>query len=359
MSDDNNGKFNLSRRKALAGIGAAGAAVGLGGIGTVAQLSDTEANEVTFTAGGIDGLIRTNGGYNGSDIDGASHVSTQTGGDGAETTFSVDFTDVKPGDYGCFNWGIEVRSNAAWVASGINVKSDLDWFNYEPEIQADPNVTSENLWRSNNDGNDGGVQFDGTPLADGEDPPASALEDGELAKNMLVLPYYDGNGYCDFFDETGFNAQTDYAVPGDFWANSEGDAGQFSSQIADGVYLGPQTVEDAAQVQALSTEEWNETTSTLMSASAPSGASVGQGYTMLAGALADGGNTGDNTQPYSALQPGSNLHFGYDWHLPFETGNEIQGDKLELEFTFQFLQERHTTAPDFDGYTPENTSNSS
>jgi len=53
------------------------------------------------------------------------------------------------------------------------------------------------------------------------------------------------------------------------------------------------------------------------------------------------------------LKPGDTLNFGYDFHIPFGVGNEIQGDRCSVKLDFQFIQSRHTEAPDFTSYSPE------
>jgi hypothetical protein len=40
------------------------------------------------------------------------------------------------------------------------------------------------------------------------------------------------------------------------------------------------------------------------------------------------------------------INFGYDWHLPYGVGNEVQGDTLTVDFLFYAVQARHTGLPD-------------
>jgi len=363
MSDDNNGKFNLSRRKALAGIGAAGAAVGLGGIGTVAQLSDTESNAVTFTAGGLDGEITWSGSYNGEPVSDSPHVdmdpSGMTADDGGiygNTSIPIDisFDDVKPGDYGCVNFGIEVQSNAAWVASGLNVVENIDYKNYEPEVGADDQVTSANA------GPEADSEFTATSYDDLE---GEQLTQGELAQNIYALPYYDGDGSCTFFDagSNQFDATNyDGAGPSAFWSNSQkgyelvnGDP-FIDSDDGTEYYLAPRDLVDISQnVNAVDTAHWTSGDGSLGYQTASGGsASVATGSVMLDGSAATDGTTGNNTQGVSPLQPTETLNFGYDFHIPFGTGNEIQGDRASIVLDFAFLQSRHTEAPNFNEFAP-------
>jgi len=325
MSDESNGsKVTLSRRKALAGIGTIGTASALGLGGTYAQFTDTEAESITFTAGGIDGSLTWSGSYNGNKLE--DMVNVDTSGEGVDGT--VHFEDLKPGDYGSFNFGIEVQNNPAWVASCLDYSNNIDYTNFEPEIAADDDVNETNI------GSNGSLA--GEP----------AMTPGELAQNLLVIPYYDSDGSTRFFDSGGMSTEdlpSNFAVPSQFWANS-------ASGSAPEDYLAPRTIADVAgSAGSLSTQMWNG--GDPISIDAPEGASVGDGCVFLDGAQA-GGSSADNTRPVSELQPGDTLYFGYDFHLPFDTGNVAQGDRVDLDFGFNFLQARHTEAPEFGSYDP-------
>jgi predicted ribosomally synthesized peptide with SipW-like signal peptide len=322
MSDE---KFSISRRKALAGLGTIGVAGGLGLGGTYAQFTDTEENSVTFTAGGIDGTIEWSGHYNGNDVTGdLTNVSV---GEGAsDVNGTVHFEDIKPGDFGCVNFKITVQNNPAWVASCLDYSNDIDYKNYEPEIEADDEVST---------------------TGESETP-------GELADNMLTIPYYDSDGSCQFFDQNGVELPDACTVPSGFWSNAENDG----SSGGDDGYLAPRTIADVASSGGWkNTIRWNS--GDQFEIPAPEGASVGEGCVFLDGGQA-GEDSTDNTRTASVLQPGDELYFGYDFHLPFETGNVAQGDRMDLHLGFNFLQARHTEAPNFGSYSPgENTPNDS
>jgi len=335
MSDKDTGsKITLSRRKALAGIGTIGTASALGLGGTYAQFSDTETESVTFTAGGIDGTLSWSGSYNGEDVEShLDNVTTDT--EGSDVGGTVHFSDIKPGDYGSVNFEIEVQNNPAWVASCLDISDNIDHANFEPEIAADGNVTAVNV------NGDGGLSGD------------PATTDGELAQHLLTLPYYDSDGNSQFFDSNGMNTgnlPSDFAVPSEFWSNSEGPNAED--------HLAPKTLKNAAESDgSLNTKEWNG--GEPMSIDAPAGASVGDGCVFLDGGQATQGSS-DNSRGVSELKPGDKLYFGYDFHLPFETGNVIQGDQVDIHFGFNFLQVRHTENPEFGSYSPgSNTPNGS
>lgn len=373
MSEDNNGKFNLSRRKALAGIGAAGAAVGLGGIGTVAQLSDTEDRAVTFTAGGLDGTLAWSGSYNGTTVDGSddgefsSAIDVEpnleaSGYNDRAVPIDIHFDDVKPGDYSCVNFSLEVQDNEAWVASGINVVDNYDYKNFEPEVGADDDLDESDI---NVDPSTGDLTGDAS-MVDGE---------GELAQNIYALPYYDNDANCSFFDSGGFTGDYSGAAPTGFWSNAQTGDGEFDDQgnfsapalpgDLDGIdeskeyVLAPRNLKDISEnLNAIGTALWNDGSNMSIGYQTASGghASLAKGSVMLDGSVPDNGDSGNNSQSVSPLAPGTTLNFGYDFHIPFDVGNEIQGDRCSVKLDFQFIQSRHTEAPDFTSYNPENSS---
>jgi hypothetical protein len=162
---------------------------------------------------------------------------------------------------------------------------------------------------------------------------------GELAENIYTIPYYDSDNECQFFDSNGppSNLPDDFTVPSNFWSNSE-----------EG--LAPRTIKDVATSEgSLNTIQWNS--GDLEEIVAPDGTTVGKGCVFLDGEQAGEGST-DNTREASGLKPGKKLYFGYDFHMPFDTGNVAQGDKMTLDFGFKFLQKRQTDGPNFGTYSP-------
>lgn len=322
MSDK---EFNLSRRKALGAIGSIGVATTLGGLATSAQFTDSEKQSYTFSAGAVDGTLAYSANYNGNQVksmDGGIQ-SYDNVGDGSGVGTSLHLTDVKPGDYGSFLFELTVKGNPAWVASCVGYKNNHDWNQYEPEMDAEDELT--------------GHEFDGShtdeEIANGK---------GELAENILLIPFYDSDDSSVFFDSGG---STGY--PGDggatassFWSNAEGD---HTAPVSGDNYLQPRTLKDISEnVEALNTKQWNGDSHTTIPA--PDGSTADPGCVFLDGAQA-GGSSSDNTRKASALEPGDTLYFGYDWHLPFDVGNAAQGDKVDIQLGFNFLQQRHTDAP--------------
>lgn len=328
MTDDNTDDgYRLSRRKALAGIGTIGAAAGIGGLGTFASFTDTEDAQFTFTAGGIDGHLTAHMAYNGDDL--ASSLSPQPGG---TPGVQISLDDVKPGDYGSICFDLEVENNPAWVASCIGIDEDIDHRTYEPEVAADPDVDASDI---------GAADLNNDP-------------DGELAESTLVIPFYRESCPSNFWDPDGlvegeppqgdpvdvtYSALTTVgalATNADFWDSREG--------TADSGQLQPMTLRAAAEADlALDTIEWNNPDPGVSRSGAPSGSSVDQGCVFLDGAPTGTNNDDREAQP---LQPGTTLHFGYDWHIPFGVGNEAQGDRVVFNLGFTFAQLRHTEAPE-------------
>lgn len=326
MTDDNDDGFRLSRRKALAGLGTVGAAAGLGGLGTYAQFTDTEQETFTFTAGGIDGMVEAGARYNGTvihDFDGNSlnpaDYDTVGGFDTSGALgLSFDLTDVKPGDHGCFSFRIEVTNNPAWVAACVGIDNNVDGESFEPEVDPDPHV-------------------------DAADVGASALNvdgEGDLADSILTIPFYkppdqSPSGVwnpCIFYDEDSesydpalYDGSGAVGTPTQFWSNSESG-------------LLPHTLADAAQMQMIDTQTWGDDGIGIATYDVDDSIAVDPGCVFLNGAATDD----QNQQQAGPLQPGTDLYFGWDWHLPFDVGNIAQGDSLDLQLGFVFGQTRHT-----------------
>ena len=335
--EDNSGRLsNLSRRQALAGIGSIGAAAGIGGFGTVAQLTDTEGQTGTFTAGAIDGVISTNVTYNGDDITGDTSLVT-VDGQGAGATIS--FMDVKPGDYGTFNFSLEIENNPAWVGACLNIAENVDANNYEPEVEADSDVTAANA----------GPQSQGEYQSQTTTP-------GELPENLYLIPFYDNNADSSFFDSGAtpatYTSSTGISAPSGFWSNSQ--SGGFSTQALGNQYLAPRTLAEVVSQPFEGTQTYNANqTSNFQTVNAPAGSDIGDGCILLDGDI--GNDTNDNTQEATPLSTGTTLNFGYDWHIPFETGNEIMGDQMEVNVGFTFNQQRSSAGPNLQNtYSPQN-----
>ena len=350
MSDDNSDRFSLSRRKALAGLGGIGTATALGGIGTYAQFTDTEEESVTFTAGGIDGIVRYGANYNGNTVksfgggyaDNEDLTNVTIEEDNGGVGLSVTLDDVKPGDYGCFSFGIEVQNNPAWVAACIGYENDTDGTVFEPEVQPDGDLE----WDGNNvTDSDGDVIGTYDPQSD-EPIAENVSTNGELPHELLFIPFYGGQvneggnfDPCIFFDSENeefnadlYNGSGAVSTPGPFWDNATAE-------------LEPATLLQVLQQSYVDSAVWggddgvdNQATgedpvdSVIVN---PPG--VAEGCVFLNGEVST-----ENEKEAAPVEPGQEFRFGWDWHLPFDTGNEVQGDSMTLNLGFTFSQVRHT-----------------
>lgn len=340
MTEDNDdsGKVTLSRRKALAGIGTIGAATALGGVGTYAQFTDTEGDSVTFSAGGIDGTVRYGASYNGNSIQefdsGYSQPTLQNveyDDDGVGLNF--DLTDVKPGDYGCFSFGIEVEDNPAWVAACIEYENDSDGTVWQPEVEEDGDLE----WGQSVQTVGGGSQtLTRSPETAG--PVAEDVQtNGELPHTTLFIPFYGGEmppnepyDPCIFFDEeneefdaSAYEGSSAVSTPSEFWDNATGS-------------LKPATLLQVLQQTYVDSAVWGQDDN-VTEMDIVNGPSVSEGCIFLDGEL-----TNANEKEAAPIRPGSEFRFGWDWHLPFDTGNQVQGDTMTLNLGFTFSQVRHT-----------------
>ncbi len=348
MTDDE--KISISRRKALGAIGTVGAAGALGSLGTYAQFTDQERESYTFTAGGIDGEVRAGARYNGEIIKdfGGSDGISETGdlenvegfAESGALGLQFELSDVKPGDWGCFSFGITVQNNPAWVAACIDYKNSIDARAFEPEAEVDGDHAELD-------------ETDPFGASKSYDSP------GELHKNLLVIPFYKGDSEpsdssrfdpCIFFDEeqgefdaSAYQGSGAVNTPTEFWDNSESG-------------LTPATLSDAATYQMVDTATWGDD-GDVDTYDIDDSIVVDDGCVFLNGD--DPSNA--NQQGAAPLPSGEEIWMGWDWHLPFDTGNAVQGDSLDLQLGFVFGQTRHTESAQLSNvFAPdENTPNDS
>jgi predicted ribosomally synthesized peptide with SipW-like signal peptide len=363
MTDDDNSnggrEFSISRRKALGGLASIGAATTLGGAATFAQFTDTESQSVTFTAGGIDGTITTNASYLGEQLDGSESefVANLVEYDGEGAGAELSFLDVKPGDYGSFNFTIEVTNNPAWVASCLGVQSDKDWWNYEPELEADDDGGNLTVNTGPLENSTYSEQASETP-----DGGTGLNQPGEVAENLYIIPFYDSNETSQFFDNNGPASSTytgsTVASPAGFWSNAQDISSGLAMSVDDNEYLAPRPLSKVVSNKFESTVTYNANqTTNFQTINAPDGTDLDDGCILLNGS--GSANDQDNTQKAAPLEPGTTLNFGFDWHIPYTVGNEMMGDKLEAGIAFTFSQVRGAAGPELQNtYKPANQNQS-
>ena len=135
MSDD---KFDLTRRKALLGLGGIGVGAALGGAGTAALFNDGETTSATFTAGKLDLQIGWEISHYGNGVDPEMVEPRNTNGDG----IGMHLKDVKPGDKGWIRFEIENIANPAWVWFRGRLKNSRENGQNDPELEAEGKDTN-------------------------------------------------------------------------------------------------------------------------------------------------------------------------------------------------------------------------
>ena len=99
-----------------------------GGSGTAALFSDREQTATTFTAGELDIKLDWRA-YHSTDnqtIEEADLISEQIEPVDADGTVAANFTDVKPGDVGCFSLSLHNQTNPAWVWLAMDLSNETN-----------------------------------------------------------------------------------------------------------------------------------------------------------------------------------------------------------------------------------------
>ena len=136
-------KFELSRRKALLGLGTIGVAGAGAGVGTSALFSDSEEFENNTITAGTQNLIVDAGIVDDTTFDGnpGSISLTDNTADG-DPAVGIQVADLKPGD--CFVIGVNprVEGNPGYLAMTGNVTDNSDNVNTEPEADVDGDISN-------------------------------------------------------------------------------------------------------------------------------------------------------------------------------------------------------------------------
>ncbi|WP_458205650.1 hypothetical protein [Haladaptatus sp. NG-SE-30] len=129
MSDK---RFNLTRRKALLGLGGIGAGAALGGAGTMAFLNDPESiTGNAVTDGNLDLKLDWWTFYKGRQVETDEQEPADNPGP------MIDLDDVKPGDYGSGCISLHLYDNPAWVWAGGEIHSNAENGQNEPERETE------------------------------------------------------------------------------------------------------------------------------------------------------------------------------------------------------------------------------
>jgi predicted ribosomally synthesized peptide with SipW-like signal peptide len=347
--------MELSRRTVLASLGLMGGGATLGGVGTRALLSDTEEAVTTFSAGELDVELDWQAIHNGTQVDSMS--PTRTDGEVAAA-----FEDVKPGDTGCFSLRVHNDTNPAWVWLAVGIDD-------ETEGQPDPvdETTCTTVGKIENyDGETFDTVEDGTQV----DPGVYEFGvDGETVTVEVTIT-----------DEKRESGNADEAVA-------------FTAEVIEGAYgLCAVTVKSGTTTETTTFDDCTVSTDEITSpatnkhgieqgisfvefAVCETEQATGSNHTDLANEIVvdvfwdddrdcelDSDETslfedealGDLVDRTDKAAGGVRLDrfrtgtrtLSVSWRLPFEVGNEIQGDEIELSFCIYAEQRRHNDDPE-------------
>ena len=225
MADD---KFELTRRKALAGLGTIGVASAGAGLGTSAYFNDTESfTGNSMTAGELDLTVEwwNSVDQGGATIDPASKTSTGTMN--GDDSYTYEINDAKPGDEGTLAFCPSIDGNPGYVQVVGTDLTQEGGTNPEPEQEAEgdddndadlaENIDVEVYYADSVSMNDGQVSCDKVDTDDNESP-NDAIFDGTLLEfyndflrddnqldGDLNNGFDDGDAYVASDDETAGN----------------------------------------------------------------------------------------------------------------------------------------------------------
>jgi predicted ribosomally synthesized peptide with SipW-like signal peptide len=209
MSDK---KFELSRRKALIGLGSVGVASAGAGIGTSAYFTDEEEFDGnSLTAGTLNlslkGVVTdSNRGDPSSNGDIASaHVVEADGDDGDNDTTLITFEDVKPGDKYLVRTDLIIEGNPAYVQLDAVEHSDVENGYEEPE----PNPGSDGSGGELDDEIQHEISYAGSDNDSNLAPADLSLSSYEASGSRYQASVLDAGSLQDSFDATPAVADLD------------------------------------------------------------------------------------------------------------------------------------------------------
>jgi len=284
-------KYELSRRKTLAGLATIGAAGAGAGLGTSALFSDEESfTNNQMVAGELDLIVDYWTGATAEAVDGGTTGSSENQG-GVSGQYVLN--DVKPGDSGSLVFCPKIVDNPAWLWAGSTGYTQYENGYTEPEEDEETDEISDR-------GLDGDIRPDGTPNESGDGEGY-----GELAENIQVTV-----SYCEPSDD--LNGDTPSSSE-DFQTIRELNNPE-DYTLAD-LLLELQTgFQMEGLVEHEETEEWVPTED---------------------GEYPSSPDSGTQTGPCLCI----------DWNIPTEVGNVIQSDGLVFDFGFHAVQSRHVDDP--------------
>lgn len=349
--------MRLSRRTVLTSLGLLGGGAALGGVGTRALLSDTEGRVTTVSAGELDVELDWQAIHNGTQVDSVS--SSRTDGEVAAA-----FEDVKPGDTGCFSLRVHNDTNPAWLWLAVGI---------DRETEGHPDSADETTCTTV-----GKIEgYDGETF--------ETVENGRLV----------GPGVYEF----GVNGETvtvEVTITGEKHESENADeAVAFTADVLEGAYgLCAVTVKSSTTTDTVTFDDCTVSTDEIRTP-ATNERGIEQGISFIEFVVCETEQSTGSTSTHTDLADELVVDVFWDddrdcaldsdevslfedetlselvnrtdeaaggvrldsfrtgtrslsipWRLPFEVGNEIQGDEIELSFSIYAEQRRHNDDPE-------------
>ncbi|ELZ44477.1 hypothetical protein C464_13310 [Halorubrum coriense DSM 10284] len=364
----------IPRRSVLGGLGLIGFGSVAGGVGTRALLSDTEEVAVIATAGELDIQLDWKAFHNGTQI--AMQAPADTSGQVA-----AHFTDIKPGDAGCFSLSIHNETNPAYVWLAMDIEHETDGGD---QPQDDPHESEcppvEYPWVCGQTTTDGSVTIandGGTLIVEIESASGQSLGETHLhiTDSIESIPGGPSPGQFDYSHEN-IDATTDtYEIP---FENSN-----YSLSCGDTPVIAVHAEEldgeetcwaGATEVNSGQGGSWALAIDHTIDCCSPTElAQPAEEYSLADRILLDAfwdtngdckidsddtvlfrditlRNLANNIAPSTGgIMPEWDIdgtqNFSLLWRIPKAVGNEIQGDELTISFHAYAEQRRHNVDP--------------
>jgi predicted ribosomally synthesized peptide with SipW-like signal peptide len=317
-------RYQLSRRKALAGLATIGAAGAGAGLGTSALFTDEEVTEDNVVKAGTQDMsvtatpVAANDEYLQLSSNPVDHATSIDGG--VKTVYNL--IDFKPGDWVAVQYEVSISSNPGYVAiHGGNV-SESGGDTTDPEKVADENTDDD-------------------------------ADNGALGDKLLMTHW---NDYTGDTSDPSTGSRTDLAELSQTTnkVNRDPQSGAYGNPDVDGnADVGGNNAEytDVREfmfgIDQDPTNEGGVPNSTTQ---------LGNGYASTdgvairwGGGIGAPGNVPNGEQPYRIVGDGSQydpLVFYQLIELPKEVGNVVQGDELTFDLGFVSVQSRNNSGPD-------------
>jgi predicted ribosomally synthesized peptide with SipW-like signal peptide len=292
--------FDISRRKALAGLSTIGIASAGAGLGTTAYLNDTESFEGnSLTAGTLNLKVSAELVFTNTDASSVSVDITETDGDSG---FFLSISDVKPGDRYIFQTDYEVTGNPSYLKVDTAEQNDNENGYEAAEPSSGPNEEDMN-------DSGGGGELD------------ELLQTGIYSAGTDV-----GGGSLQTIPSDG-----DLSGSGSFGTNSIASSG--ISEMGATTTANASSVGDPATLNTVLNENLNPDGTYGDETSTPSGSPVLNGMVVQDG-------TGD-----PAVLATGTYRFAWDLNLPATVENVVQGDSVTFSIGGTVEQARNNSQP--------------